>query len=78
MPKAKNIAPSRSGYESVSIRAIDNGYLICRSNNSGYSETYSETKPKIEVPGSPKPAAKAKGESSGASALKRAAGAKRR
>lgn len=55
-PAAKSVAvPSlRSGYESVSVRPIDNGYIISRSTDKGYSETYSKTKPKIEVPAAPK------------------------
>lgn len=58
MSKAKSVAvPSRgNGYESVSVRPIDNGYLICRNTDKGYSEVYSATKPKIEVPGAPKSA----------------------
>lgn len=77
MAKTKNIAvPSRSnGYESVSVRPIDNGYLICRSADKGYSECYSATKPKIEVPGAP---AKTKAVSampaSGMAAVKKAGG----
>lgn len=47
--------PSRSdGYESVSVRPIDNGFIISRSTPKGYSEHFSPTKPKIEVPAAPK------------------------
>lgn len=45
---------SRSLHESVSVRPIDNGYIISRSSDGpkGYkcSETFSPTKPKIELP----------------------------
>ena len=60
MAKGKSgVVPSRGDhYESVSIRSIDNGFLICRSTDKGYSETYSATKPKIEVPAQPKAPAK--------------------
>jgi len=44
----------RDGYESVSVRPIDNGYIVSRSTDKGYSETYSATKPKIEIPAAPK------------------------
>jgi hypothetical protein len=44
----------RRGYESVSVRPIDNGYIISRSTDKGYSEKFSPTKPKIEVPAPPK------------------------
>jgi hypothetical protein len=53
----RNVAvPSmgRRGYESVSVRPIDNGYIISRSTDRGYSEKFSPTKPKIEVPAPPK------------------------
>jgi hypothetical protein len=40
----------RGGYESVSVRPIDNGYIVSRSTDKGYSEVFSPTKPKIEVP----------------------------
>lgn len=52
-PAAKSVAvPSmgRSGYESVSVRPIDNGYIVSRSTDKGYSERFSPTKPKIEIP----------------------------
>lgn len=48
--KAVAVPSRRSGYESVSIRPIDNGYIVSRSTDKGYSETYSATKPKIEIP----------------------------
>lgn len=44
------IPAAHSGYESVSIRPIDNGFIVSRSTDKGYSETYSATKPKIEIP----------------------------
>lgn len=53
-PRAVAVPSRAGGYESVSIRPIDNGFLICRSTDKGYSETYSATKPKIEVPMAPK------------------------
>lgn len=59
--KARSVAaPSRhSGYESVSVRPIDNGYIVSRSTDKGYSETYSATKPKIEIPACATPKRKA-------------------
>ena len=56
---AKVSSPARSvtldrEHMSVSVRKIDNGYIICKSMDGpkGYSstETYSASKPKIEVP----------------------------
>lgn len=49
-----SVPPSRNGYESISVRPIDNGFIISHSTEKGYSETYSATKPKIEVPKAPK------------------------
>ncbi len=47
-------AVSASEYHSVNVRKIDNGYIVSRSYDGpkGYScsETFSPTKPKIEVP----------------------------
>lgn len=47
-------AGARTMHESISVRPIDNGYIISRSTDGpkGYkcSETYSATKPKIELP----------------------------
>ena len=40
-----------SQYSSVSVRKIDNGYLICKSDDSGYSETFSAEKPEVCVAG---------------------------
>lgn len=53
---SRNVAvPSRSdSYQSVTVRPIDNGFLICRSTDKGYSEVFSASKPKIEVPNAPK------------------------
>ncbi len=48
--KSVAVPSCRSGYESVSIRPIDNGYIVSRSTDKGYSESYSATKPKIEIP----------------------------
>lgn len=49
---ARSSSPSEN--MSISVRKIDNGYIICRSGDGpkgyNYSETYSATKPKIEVP----------------------------
>lgn len=70
MAKGKSISvPSRpGGYESVSVRPIDNGFIVCKSGDKGYSETYSATKPRIEVPAQPAkaPASKAAPRSSSA------------
>lgn len=41
---------SRGGYESVSVRPIDNGFIVSRYTDKGQSEVYSPTKPKIEIP----------------------------
>lgn len=50
-PTRATPAPSRGGgYESISVRPIDNGYIICKSTDHGYSEVYSAKKPKLEVP----------------------------
>ena len=48
--KAIAVPSGKGGYESLSIRPIDNGFIVSRSTDKGYSETYSPTKPKIEVP----------------------------
>jgi hypothetical protein len=40
----------RTGYESVSVRPIDNGFIVSRSTDRGYTEVYSATKPKLEIP----------------------------
>ena len=51
-PQARNTARSMSPsyHESLSVRQIDNGYIVCRSGPKSYTETYSATKPVIEVP----------------------------
>lgn len=41
----------------VSVRKIDNGYLICHSSDGTYRETFSKEKPEISV-GSPSEAPK--------------------
>lgn len=49
-----DVAMPRDEYASVSVRKIDNGYIVSRSVSGpkGYksSETFSATKPKLEVP----------------------------
>lgn len=72
MAKSKSIAvPSgRGGYESVSVRPIDNGFIICRSTDNSYTETYSAKKPKIEVPAQTN-APKAQAKPNALSAVKR-------
>jgi len=46
------LSPSTS--VSITVRQIDNGYLVCRSQDGpkgySYTEEYSPTKPVIEVP----------------------------
>lgn len=54
-PKAKaSRSVSVGEHTSVSVREISNGYLICESRDGPkgyqYTETFSETRPKIEVP----------------------------
>lgn len=54
-PKTKaSRSVSVGEHTSVSIREISNGYVVCESRDGPkgyqYTETYSETKPKIEVP----------------------------
>jgi hypothetical protein len=79
MAKRSNIVPMpRDEYASVSIRKIDNGFIVSRSVSGpkGYScsETFSPTKPKLDIPVAP---AKAKAEtrpSTGMAAVKKAAG----
>lgn len=52
--RAQNIAMPRDEYASVSVRKIDNGYIVSRSVSGpkGYkcSEEFSATKPKLEIP----------------------------
>ena len=54
MPQVSSAPAKSSGYESVNIRAIKNGYLVEKSSSDGkgryHSETiYSATKPKLDV-----------------------------
>ena len=83
MAKNKSVAMPRDEYASVSIRKIDNGFIVSKSVSGpkGYSctETFSPTKPKLDVPGMKSAPAKAS-EPSASSALKKAAsgGAKKR
>jgi hypothetical protein len=52
--KMTAVAMPRDEYASVSVRKIDNGFIVSRSVSGpkGYksSETFSPTKPKLEVP----------------------------
>ena len=63
---SRSIAVPSEEYASVSIRKIDNGFIVSKSHSGpkGYrcTETFSPTKPKIELPGGA-PAAKAKAQS---------------
>jgi len=51
---ANSVAMTRDEYASVSVRKIDNGYIVSRSHSGpkGYScvEEFSATKPKLEIP----------------------------
>lgn len=53
-PTKRSIAIPQSQYASVSVRKIENGYLICESTSGpkGYkqSERFSPTKPQITMP----------------------------
>jgi len=52
--RVQAVAMPRDEYASVSVRKIDNGFIISRSFSGpkGFksSETFSPTKPKLEVP----------------------------
>jgi hypothetical protein len=52
--RAQNVAMPRDEYASVSVRKIDNGYIVSKSVSGpkGYkcSEEFSPTKPKLEIP----------------------------
>jgi hypothetical protein len=67
MAKVHSIAPSE--HKSVSIREISNGFLTCESgcgpNGEYYSkDTYSPTRPKVELVASTKPRTAAAGRAS--------------
>ena len=55
MAKRVNDTCGPKGYESVSVRPIDNGYIVSRYSDDKHTETYSPTKPKIEIPKGEKP-----------------------
>lgn len=44
-----------SGHESISIRKISNGFIVSKTGDKGYSETFCQTKPKIEIAQAKKP-----------------------
>jgi hypothetical protein len=75
--RTKDIAMPRDEYASVSIRKIDNGFIVSRSISGpkGYSctETFSPTKPKLDLPGGV-PKAKSAGGNSTMSPVKKATG----
>lgn len=57
MAKAKSVPMPMSESVSVSVRKIDNGYIVSRSRSDakGYSctETFSPTKPRLDLPAPP-------------------------
>lgn len=65
MAKAKAFAAPISPQESLSIRKIENGYLVCRSGTNAKgdwksTETFSPTKPVVTVAGASPSKANAK------------------
>lgn len=75
--RSNSVAMPRDEYASVSIRKIDNGYIVSKSTSGpkGYtcSESFSPTKPKLDVPMAT-PKSSGKSAPIGMSAVKKAAG----
>lgn len=74
MARTKSVPMPKDEYHSVSVRKIDNGFIVSKSSSTpkGYksTEVFSPTKPKLDIPVAAKPAPKP----SGMSAVKRAGG----